>query len=558
MAASGSFNTGSYKGSEVTRYLTFSWEEVSQSIENNTTTISWSLKGGGTSGYMVCGGFKVVIDGDTVYSKSTDYRIKVYNTTVIASGTKVITHNADGTRIFAASVQAGIYEVKVNKSGTGSFTLDKIARESSFTASPASPYLGDEITFSITPASADFRHSLTLTWDKDVIEIGSGITTQRRWTVSKDWVSKLPEDESKEVVITCITYSGSTEVGRKTLPMTLRVPAGTPTCNITVTDAAGVYETYNAYVKGLSKLTVTASGNAAQGSPIDTVFITVNGSKQTVSPATTNGQYSATVTTGVLTAAGTATISASVTDERGRGGTANSLSVNVLDYAAPVVSAVAVHRCDKNGDVNDRGEYVKVTFSASVYSLGGENSASYSLKYKKSSSATWTTMTQDANGKSISSLLNNYTPKDESFIISADGGSAYDISVTATDRHSTSLPKNISASTAYTLMNFGGNAIGFGKVAEKENTIQIAMDVEFLGAVAGTIFDAILPVGSMVLRYDHVDPGALYPGTVWEKLENTMLWATDAGVIGWISTKVATTTGTGLAVTQVSVWRRTA
>lgn len=547
MAKSGSFNTGSYKGSEVTRYLTFSWEEVSQSIEDNTTTISWTLKGGGSSGYMYCGGFKVVIDGETVYSKSTDYRVQVYNNTVIASGTKVIAHNADGTRTFTASAQAGIYTYAVNKSGSGSFVLDTIARASSFTVSNTAPDMGTEITFNITRASTAFKHKLTMTWDGKTSDVGSGIDTSRRWTVPLSLANDLPDSASGSCVFTCITYNGETEIGRKTLNATLKVPStAKPSCTMTLEDATGVEDTYESLVKGLSKLKVTVNPTLAYSSPIDSYSITANGVKY-------SGQ---TVTTGVLQTAGVSSVTVTVTDKRGRSGTA-SLDINVLDYAAPVVSAMAVHRCNKDGTANDRGDYVKVTFSAAVYSLSGKNSASYSLKYKKSSASTWTTVTQDVNGKSVASLLNNFAPEDESFIISADGNSAYDISVTAMDRHGTAT-RNTSASTARTMMNFTGNAIGFGKVAEKEDTIQIAMDVEFLGQVAGTIFDAILPVGSMVLRYDHVDPGTLYPGTVWEKLENTMLWATDAGVIGWISTKVATTTGTGLAVTQVSVWRRTA
>lgn len=546
MAKSGSFNTGSYT-SQVTRYLTFSWEIVSQSVEDNTSTISWQLKGGGSSGYMYCGGFKVVIDGDTVYSKSTDYRVQVYNTTVIASGTKVITHNADGTRTFTASAQAGIYTYAVNKSGSGSFVLDTIARASSFTVSNTSPDMGTEITFNITRASTAFKHRLTMTWNGEVSDVGSGIDTSRRWTVPLRLANDLPNSASGGCVFTCITYNGDTEIGRKTLNVTLKVPDNVkPSCTVTLEDVAGAENTYGSPVKGLSKLKVTVNPTLAYSSPIDSYSITANGVKY-------SGQ---TVTTGVLQTAGASSVTVTVTDKRGRSGTATR-NINVLDYAAPAVSAMAVHRCDKDGTSNDRGDYVKVTFSAAVSSLSGKNSASYSLKYKKSSASAWTTMTQDANGKSIASLLNNYAPVDEVFIISADGNSAYDISVTAMDRHGTAT-RNTSASTARTLMNFFGNAIGFGKVAEKENTIQIAMDVEFLGKVAGTIFDAILPVDSMVLRYDHINPGTLYPGTTWEKLENTMLWATDAGTVGWISTKVATTTGTGLAVTQVSVWRRTA
>lgn len=72
--------------------------------------------------------------------------------------------------------------------------------------------------------------------------------------------------------------------------------------------------------------------------------------------------------------------------------------------------------------------------------------------------------------------------------------------------------------------------------------------------------DALLayPVGSVYIAYNHTDPGTLFGGT-WERLENTLLWATTSGgVIGWVSAQAAKATSGGYAFTQVSVWRRTA
>lgn len=122
MASSGSFNTTSSHG----RYLTFSWSIKSQDAATNKTVINWSLKGGGDSGYVVCGNFKVVVNGSTVYSSST--RINVYNTTTVASGTATIAHNTDGTKTFSASAEAGIYNIAVNCRGSGSWAINAIPR----------------------------------------------------------------------------------------------------------------------------------------------------------------------------------------------------------------------------------------------------------------------------------------------------------------------------------------------------------------------------------------------------------------------------------------------
>jgi hypothetical protein len=119
MANSGSFTTTSCEG----RTLTFSWSIQSQSIANNTTTISWNLKGSGTSGYVICGAFKVVINGVTVFNKDQNYRVNVWQDTVVASGTHTIAHATDGSKTFSASASAGIYYYAPNCSGSGSWSL---------------------------------------------------------------------------------------------------------------------------------------------------------------------------------------------------------------------------------------------------------------------------------------------------------------------------------------------------------------------------------------------------------------------------------------------------
>ena len=117
MASSGYINTTGYQG----RYLEFSWSIPTggQDTLNNSTKINWTLKGAGTApnGYYVSGNFKVTIDGTVVYSSAS--RIQLWEGTVVASGTVTLTHGADGTRSFSASVEAGIYTVAVNCTGNG-------------------------------------------------------------------------------------------------------------------------------------------------------------------------------------------------------------------------------------------------------------------------------------------------------------------------------------------------------------------------------------------------------------------------------------------------------
>lgn len=148
---SGSFNTTAYSG----RYLQLSWS-ATQDIAKNQSIIKWELKGlgGSATTFYKAGNFKVIIAGEVVYSSST--RISLYGDgKAIASGSKTITHNNDGSKSFAASAEAGIYYYDVNCKGSGSWELKDIPRAATITSAPnftdeASP----KITYSNIAGSA--------------------------------------------------------------------------------------------------------------------------------------------------------------------------------------------------------------------------------------------------------------------------------------------------------------------------------------------------------------------------------------------------------------------
>lgn len=127
---SGSFNTGTKNS----RYLTFSWTCTQDTIKNETT-INWTLKCNGTAtNYNKSAPFYVEIDGEQVYY-STE-RIQLYVGTVVTTGTKTLTHNADGSRSFSAKVKAAIYDASYNVSGSGTWQLQDIPRGAVITKVP--------------------------------------------------------------------------------------------------------------------------------------------------------------------------------------------------------------------------------------------------------------------------------------------------------------------------------------------------------------------------------------------------------------------------------------
>lgn len=211
MANSGSINTSDYNG----RYLTLSWSLTGQNPADNTSTISWSLRGAGSSpeAYYNAGNFKVIINNVTVYQSAT--RIRLYNGTLVASGSLTISHYPDGQKDFNASVEAGIYTVAVNVSGQGSFTLPPITRYATLIS--ATDFNDDQnpscefnnptnakLQFKITVGSTDVvvRNNVTDAVSPYTFELTDNERNALR--------ALCADSQTLEVKITIATYSGST------------------------------------------------------------------------------------------------------------------------------------------------------------------------------------------------------------------------------------------------------------------------------------------------------------------------------------------------------------
>ena len=126
MANSGSFNTGAYE----VRYLRFEWSLISQSMQQNQSVISYTLKGAGSNGgyWYYVQNVTLNINGVTVYRLPKSTQIQLKTGTVLASGQVTIPHNEDGSKSFTASCTAGIFEHDPNVSGSGSWNLPQIQR----------------------------------------------------------------------------------------------------------------------------------------------------------------------------------------------------------------------------------------------------------------------------------------------------------------------------------------------------------------------------------------------------------------------------------------------
>lgn len=413
--------------------------------------------------------------GNDAKSYSSAAISKTSGSVKLGSTSHKVTHNSDGTKSVSLSATfnikaalSGVYKASITVSGTLALDIIPRASQPSCITWPEHTqnvgYFGDTISIHTNRKSDAFTHKVYYSYGaRSWWKIADNVTTGTTWKIPEDLMDLIPNSTTGSGTIYVETYNGSTYVGVGSCGFTAAVPASVkPTCTVQVLDATDYQETYGNLIKGWSKLYVKVNGYTARSSPIANYTTTANGGTYT----------SAEFTTGVLTNAGTTTVSAFVKDKRGRTSATASASFPVLDYAAPRITALSVRRCDEDGTANDQGEHVQVTFSATITPLNNKNGATYKLRYKKSSAASYTEQI-------ISALAGKYSVSDHSYVFAASGDSSYDVELEVADNLQR-YTRATSVSTAFTIVNWGadGTSMGIFKVAEKPGVLDMGGDID--------------------------------------------------------------------------------
>lgn len=444
----------------------------SQNVTGNKSNVTVSVNFYRTNtGYVTYGTGTIYcrING-TEYSAAVTSAQKITENGIdLFTKTVDVSHSADGSK--SLTVTAWINHSQFTSSQQSyTETLPTIARASQPSCITWPEHtqdvgeFGATISIHMNRKSDAFTHTVRYAFGNLKGTIATGVTTGTTWTIPLSFMDLLPNSTTGSGTIYADTYNGSTLIGTKYCGFTATVPSSVkPKCSVQVLDATNIKDTYGNLVKGLSKLQVNITGTPVYSSPIASYSSVVGYGGSMLQPQSyTDASY----TTGALTQTGQVYVSASVKDGRGRSGSSGTVSFPVIDYASPAISSLTVHRVDANNVEDEFGDRVRVTFSAAVSPLNNKNSAAYTLRYKQSAAATYTTV-------ALSALTGQYTVTDYVYTFAADSDYSYDVEVEARDDLNTTTRKT-SASTGFTLMDWNddGRSMAFGKVSEKRGWLE--------------------------------------------------------------------------------------
>lgn len=483
MALSGSVTTSSYEG----RSVTLNWT-ATQSVANNTSTISWSLVGSGSaSGWVTVSELKVTINGSQAYYRSSSNHTDCYNGTKLASGTQTITHNNDGTKSFTIKVEAGIYNWAINKSGSGTFTLNTIARASSI-SSVSNVILGNACSVKWTPAASGFRYYLKFVlgnWSYETDWIYPNRTsdyTYTGYTIPLTVADQLPKATTGTMTVYLYTYNGSTKIGSTaSRTFTVTVPASVVptlgTVSATIVNSNTVINGWGVAVAGYTKVKIAATASGSYSSTISS--FTISGGYST----TQNGT-SLSYTGNAITSSGSKTFTVLAKDTRLRNSVSKTTNaITFYSYSKPtVLSFVAARSSTDAKKVIVRGNW-------SYSSVNGNNSVTATLQYKRSTASNWT------NYGTIEKNQNT------TLTIDFDEIYSYNFRLVVKDSLNQTAQEEAFISTIAVLMDFraGGKGLGIGKIAESD-TMEVALDSIFIGEIYIKVDSSNVPLKTYIKK----------------------------------------------------------
>ena len=366
--------------------------------------------------------------------------------------------------------------------------------KSSATLQSSTVEAGTNVRVNITRANAGYTHKVTYALGT-YSEVHTGVATVDNYTIPLAWCNAMPNTVSGNGTVTVETFNGAQSLGSVTLALTVTVPASAvPTAGTLNLGAVGLLDGQY-YVQGRTTITPTVSGQSGiYGSTIVGLQFTHSG---------------------LLTQSGSVTITATVTDSRGR--TAQTTkTITVYAYNDPV-QAVEMFRCDEDGNRDDSGDkvWVKSTVTGTPIPSAGSNVNILTIiaEYREVGAGSWTGTRFLTSGTGV--------VMDGPF----DTTKSYEVRVIVSELAGGGSIKveTIQTSGFLLFIRKDGTGAAFGKACEHSNALEIPADWDWYQG-SNKLVDLIYPVGSIYMSVNNVSPQTLIGGT-WQRIQDTFLLA---------------------------------
>ena len=403
MATSGRVNTNTLYDS----YFWVKWEQKSQDITANKTTIAWYC--GVTCGHSFYSNAikmsAVSINSVQVYAGGT-YSNYAKGEHTIASGTLVIPHGTDGSKTFEIAAFTGWLYSNYNYSAAEStHTLTKIPRAASITSAPDFKDTDNPKIAYSNPAGdavAALEACISLTGAEDDIKYRSISKTGSSYTFNLTDEERAILRNNTPGTSRAVRFFVRTKIGdsvrhsylEKTFTVTDN-DATRPAVSLTVAlnnDVLRDQETFaGLYIQQKSRVDVEVGGEGKYGATISNRYASVGGSTY----------QSDKFTSFALWQTGEVTITGYAVDSRGFTGTAET-KVNVIPYSKPLVvplgneNAILCYRSDGNGKRTGSSTSVWIKAKRYYYDVNGKNTCALQWRRKPASNIwddathTWT------------------------------------------------------------------------------------------------------------------------------------------------------------------------
>lgn len=438
--------------------------------------------------------YYVSINGGAETEYSVSYTLPLTSTKTIVDTTITVTHKTDGTGTVSVrtwmdtSISAGVVQK------TKSLTLTTIPRASTIT-SVSDRTLGEACSVAWTPLSAAYRYKLKFSigdWEYTTPAIHPNTTslfTYTGYNLSLDAANKIPKTTGT-MTASLFTYSdsnASVQVGASSpKTFTVTVPnneATKPAVSMQLTPVVSLGGPFSSlYIQGKSRVEAALSGEGKYGATVTSVEFYVDGKS--------NGA----LVSDYLSKSGKAIVLGRVYDSRGYYNEATE-EINVIPYEKPQIkpvsgeSEVIAARCDASGNIIDSGTYLKIKAKRQYRTVESHNHCQIRYRYKVEGGEyhDWVTIL-------ASSATNDEVVTGALLSGALSPQKTYYVQVQAIDDLGEYSLTTISIPTdeAYLHKAASINALGIGKYAEEENTIDVAEHIttklrgnaSFLGEVA--------------------------------------------------------------------------